>query len=73
MCDEDHLAALLHSLDRINHSLKNEMIVEVVLRLIDNKRVIPSRQKDWEERRALLPAGKIGRVLKVRVSYGCDI
>ena len=32
VCDEDHLAALLHSLDRINHSLKNEMIVEVVLR-----------------------------------------
>jgi hypothetical protein len=30
----------------LTHSLKNEMIVEVVLRLIDNKRVIPSRQKD---------------------------
>jgi hypothetical protein len=46
MRDEDHLATLLHALNRIHDSLKNEMIVEVVLRLIDYQRVVPPRQKD---------------------------
>jgi hypothetical protein len=73
VCDEDHLAALFHSLDRIYHGLKNEMIVEVVLRLIDNERVVPSRKQDREERRAFLPAGKIGCVLEVQASRSGDI
>ena len=43
MRDEDHLAALLHALDRIHDRLKNEMVVEVVLRLINYQRVVPPR------------------------------
>ena len=43
MRNEDHLAALLHALDRVHDGLKNEMIVEVVLRLIDYQRVVSPR------------------------------
>ena len=66
--DEDHLAAFLQSLHRIHHCFKNEVIVQVVLRLIDNQRVVSSRQKYGQQRCALLAAGKIGRVLEVRPS-----
>ena len=47
--DEDHLPAFLHALHRIHYGFKNEVIVQVVLRLIDNQRVIPSRQKYREQ------------------------
>ena len=66
--DEDHLPALLEPLHRVHHGLKNKVVVQVVLGLINEQRAISSCQENWQQRGALLAAGKIGRVFEIRLS-----
>src|SRR5581483_4761752 len=71
--NEDHLPAFLQSLDRVHHCLENEVIVEVILGLVDDKRAVAPRQEYGQQRGALLTAGKIRGVFEVRPSRSRDI
>ena len=62
--NEDHLALFLEALYRIDHGFIDEMVVEVVFRLVDDQRILGSRQQQREESRALLPAREFRSVLE---------
>ena len=62
---KNHLPALLQPLHCVHYGLENEVIVEIILRLVDNQRVISSCQEDGQQSGALLPPRKIGSIFEV--------
>ena len=52
--DEDHLPASFDLANAVDDRLEDEAVVEIVLRLIDEQRVVAVEQQDRQDGRAFL-------------------
>jgi len=64
--NEDELPPALHTTDILDNGLKNEMVVEIVLRLVNHQWCVPSGKQQGKQCRALLSPRELRRIFKMR-------